>query len=966
MALAAYATCIAILGAGLNRHSTFDVTLPPEPRVLRSKGPSQTRFKTLSLQRVICKLHNYVDLYNDEATAGDPLTRMPEKRSMTKWNASTTYRRISFPSPRKQSLPPLVGILSFFITLPAFADCDPAIPTSGQTVTCTGNPSGYSSTASLGTLTVDILSNTNFNGPLTLSNIGTLGVTTAGNLQSVTLDNNGFITFVNSGNINSGLVITGNGTYSVTNNANASINSVFSFTGNSNNTITNNGTLNPGITVNGDGTTTILNKAGSFINNGVFINGASQTRIDNHGTIQSNTLLGTGNDTIVNYNPGQINGTVDQGAGNDLFQMLGGRVNTSVNQSAGTDGFELSGGEVTGFLNAGANDDSMLWTGGLIGGIDMGDANDVAMFQGLTDTQLKTIQINGGQGNDTLTWQDTQGSNPNRLINWELISLEQGSTLKMNNNLVLGDSGTGSGALSIDSTSVLNGSGFQSTILPATAGGRVTVTNAGVIDLTTGSNSTSDSLKIVGNYVGNSGQLWLQSILGNDSSPADKLVIDSGTASGLTGIVATNVGGVGDETDRGILVVEAVNGATTANGSFFLSRRVSAGIYEYLLYKGSSVPGTANNWYLRSESGGNGGGGDNGGNGGDGGNGGGGDNGGNGGDGGDELDGDGGDPGTFDPGPTIRPEVPIMTVVPAVSRGLLRTTLGTFHERHGEQDWMAREQAGNAVWTRVFGESYDQDLTRLLDEKYDGQAFGFEIGAPFYEREGKGVLDTFGVFAGYSRAWGDITADALNLNSIHVGDLSIDSYSIAAYWTRTWDNGSYIDGVLMNSWLDTDTHSIGGYDSSFNGDAVTASLETGTRFGATDHWDIEPQAQIIWQYLNFDQAHDPGGTINYDDNDAFTGRLGVRLQGNYDYEGKPVSPFLLANLWHEFESTDVVTFNTLPVDATRKATMLELGGGATADLSENVRVYANASYYFNLGGEDFSAVSGRVGLRIVW
>ncbi|WP_026372136.1 hypothetical protein [Rhizobium sp. 42MFCr.1] len=118
----------------------------------------------------------------------------------------------------------------------------------------------------------------------------------------------------------------------MTNNANAT---TFSFTGNSNNTITNNGTLNQGITVNGDGTTTILNNAGASINNGVFINGASQTRIDNYGTIQSNTLLGTGNDTIVNYNPGVLNGTVDQGAGSDLFQMLGGRVNTSVNQAAG-------------------------------------------------------------------------------------------------------------------------------------------------------------------------------------------------------------------------------------------------------------------------------------------------------------------------------------------------------------------------------------------------------------------------------------------------------------------------------------------------------------------------------------------------------------------------------------------------------------------------------------------------------
>ncbi|MBW9114817.1 autotransporter outer membrane beta-barrel domain-containing protein [Rhizobium cauense] len=878
---------------------------------------------------------------------------------MKRWNGGKEYRsprNISF-SPHKRPLPFMVGTLSLFVAASAFADCDPAVPASGQTVICNGNPAGYSSTASLGTLTVDVVTGTNFNGPLTLSNIGSLGLTSAGNLQSVTLDNNGIINFVNSGNINNGVAISGAGTYSVTNNT--AINSVFSFTGNSTNTIINSGTLNPGITVNGDGSTTILNNVGAFINNGVFINGASQTRIDNHGVIQSNTLLGTGNDTIVNYDPGNINGTVDQGAGNDLFQMLGGRVSATVNQSAGTDRFELSGGEVTGNLSAGADNDSMLWTGGLIGGIDMGDANDVAVFQGLTDTQLKTIQINGGQGNDTLTWQNIDGSNPNRIINWELFSLEQGSSLKMNNNLVLGDSATGTGTLSIDATSVLDGSGFQSRISPA-AGGLVTVTNAGVIDLSTGSNSASDSLTIVGNYVGNSGQLWLQSVLGNDSSQADKLVIDSGTTSGSTGIVETNVGGAGDETDRGILVVEAINGATTANGSFFLSRRVSAGVYEYLLYKGSSVPGTANNWYLRNEQdqpgGGDGGDSGDGGDGGDGG----------GGDDGDDFDGDGGDPGSFDPGPTIRPEVPIMTVVPAVTRGLLRTTLGTFHERHGEQDWMAGEDAGSAVWTRIFGESYDQDLTRLLDEKYDGQAFGFEIGAPFYEHEGEGVLDTFGVFAGYSRAWGDVTADALNRNSIHVGDLSIDAYSLAAYWTRTWDNGSYIDGVLMYSWLDADTNSIGAYNSSFNGNAVTASLEAGTTFKATEHWSIEPQGQIIWQYQNFDEAHDPGGSINYDNNDAFTGRVGVRLQSNYDYEGKPVSPFLLTNVWHEFETTDVVTFNTFPVDATRKATMLELGGGVTADLTENVRVYANASYYLNLGGEDFNAVSGRVGLRITW
>ncbi len=249
----------------------------------------------------------------------------------------------------------------------ARADCDPAVPVSGDTVICTGNPAGFSSNGQ-GDLTIDILSGTNLNGPLTLSNIGTLNAKSAGNLQSVTLTDNGVATFENSGNINGGLVVVGNGIYSVTNNAGASINAAFSFTGDSANTITNAGTLNNGITINGNGTTDIFNKAGASLNSGIFVTGASETFVDNFGTIQSTTQLGTGNDTIVNHDPGQINGFIDQGSGNDLFQMLGGRVNADVNQSDGTDRFELSGGEVTGFLRAGVDNDVMIWTGGLIGG----------------------------------------------------------------------------------------------------------------------------------------------------------------------------------------------------------------------------------------------------------------------------------------------------------------------------------------------------------------------------------------------------------------------------------------------------------------------------------------------------------------------------------------------------------------------------------------------------------------------
>ncbi len=460
---------------------------------------------------------------------------------------------------------PAIGLVLLFpYTETALADCTPASPASGDTVVCNGNPSGYS-TSGLGSLNVVIEENTNLNGPFTASSMGALTVDHSGNMQSAVITDAGSLIFDNHATINGGLTVSGNGTYVVHNYANSHINSAFSFTGNSTNIITNDGTLNNGVTINGDGRTNISNTIGASFNNGIFVNGASQTLVENYGTIQSTISLGSGNDTIINYDPGEINGSVSQGSGDDLFDMRGGRVSATVNQDDGTDRFLLSGGEVTGPLMAGTGADNMLWTDGLIGSIDMGTDNDVAVFQRLTDTQLKSIQINGGLGTDRLTWQNTKGGNPQRLINWELIELQNASELTMNSNLTLGDSGTSTGTLTIDSTSYLRAGSGTWTISPAVSGSLTQVVNSGKIDLTNGSSSTSDSLTIAGNYQGNSGQLWLNTILAGDDAPSDKLVISKGTTTGSTGIVVTNVGGTGAQTQQnGILVVEAINGGTTS------------------------------------------------------------------------------------------------------------------------------------------------------------------------------------------------------------------------------------------------------------------------------------------------------------------------------------------------------------------------------------------------------------------
>lgn len=395
----------------------------------------------------------------------------------------------------------------------------------------------------------------------------------------------------------------------------------------------------------------------------------------------------------------------------------------------------------------------------------------------------------------------------------------------MNSNLTLGDSGTAAGTLTIDSSSYLRAGSGSWTISPAVGGNLTQVVNAGVIDLTNGSNSTSDSLTIVGNYQGNSGELWLNTVLAGDNAPSDKLVISGSTTTGSSGIVVSNVGGMGAQTlQNGIMVVEAVNGATTGTDTFTLARRVSAGIYEYQLVQGGVTAGTENNWYLRNnfdgidatnpdlpewllpgpddgddddDGKGNTGGGSGGGTGG--------------GSGGETGGGSGGgdDGGSIT---LVRPEVPILGATPTVVRGLLRVALGTFHERHGEQSWFGDEANKHVIWGRMFGDQYRQNLSTFADQRYKGNQWGMQFGVPVYRAEhDDGQLDTLGLMAGYARGWGDMRARNIYGNNIEIGNIDVDAYSLGAYWTLTWEDEAYIDAIVMHSWLSIDTESVADY-----------------------------------------------------------------------------------------------------------------------------------------------------------
>ncbi|MBK5534691.1 autotransporter outer membrane beta-barrel domain-containing protein [Pseudomonas sp. TH08] len=686
---------------------------------------------------------------------------------------------------------------------------------------------------------------------------------------------------------------------------------------------------------------------------------------------------------IFDLSGGQILGNLVTGFGTDTIIVSGGRIGGNISVSGGNDSITVTGGEILGEIRASVGDDRLLWDGGGIirSAILMDVGNDSATLRNLDDSILAiTPSVDGGVGSDTLTFDNTRTALPARFINWETVNLSNASQLDLGSgSLVLGDAGTGSGALNIDASSTLFST--QGTVSAAVAGQAATLTNSGVIDLTRDNSRIDDTLTVQGNYVGNNGQLLLQSVLGGDNSPSDKLVVNNGNLSGATVISVTNLGGSGGLTQvNGIQLVQAQGSTVSTDNAFTLSSRLSAGAYDYYLFKGGVTAGTENSWYLRSAvvapqvvsvpnpdpslppilvpvvatpvaaaiT---------------------------------PIVATPGEPAPAvslpvlpaavagaAPIPLYRPEVPTWSVLPPAAAQLTLNALGTFHDRQGDQRLLSETGAFGAGWGRVYGKNIDQTWAGTVTPRLDGSLNGFQVGNDLYSSQtAGGQTQRVGFFVGHSRLQGDVDGFNEGFEDNSAGKIKLEGDSYGLYWTLTDPYGWYIDTVVMGTRFDGDNHSDRGLKLDNRGHALTLSAEAGYPLPINDTWVVEPQAQVIHQKISLDSQDDGISRVSFDSDGAWTGRLGARLKGRYQVSGLPVEPYLRANLWHTFSGTDSVTFGDSDVITTeQKSSTADIGLGLVVTLDRAVSVYASTDYSRNIDSNDLRGVSGNVGIRISW
>ena len=654
------------------------------------------------------------------------------------------------------------------------------------------------------------------------------------------------------------------------------------------------------------------------------------------GTILGNLVTGFDDDTILVSGTSLIVGNISTSGGNDVITVTGGTVGGQILASTGNDQFNWIGGGI------------------IRGVILMGDGTDTAFLQNLNETQLSTTPlIDGGLGTDTLVLDNTQAQTPGRYTNWEQVTLQNNASFKLGGTFVLGDTGTGTGTMTLGGSSkLLVDTGIISAF---TAGQLVMLSNSGTIDMTTGSSTATGTLTVNGNYNGTGGKLALQTVLGADGSASDKLVVSQGTIQGNTGINITNLGGVGAATlQDGIQVVLATNGATGSASAFTLAAPASAGAFDYYLYKGGVTAGTTENYYLRSTV--------------------------------PVVPPPAPDPTIIVPLPTpvegtpplppnpgvtpipiYRPEVPIYAALFPAAQQVVQAMLGTYHERMGDQSQQQLQGASlTAGWGRVYGSNSRQSFAGTVNPTLDSSITGFQVGSDVFANTlDNGLTQHVGLFVGHSRLTGDIKGFNGGWQNKEAGSTTLRSDSAGLYWTLINPNQAYLDLVVMGTRFDGNNESDRGVKMKTRGYNVAASAEVGWPLPLTQQWMIEPQAQVIVSKTKLYSQNDGISDVSYSADTLVTTRLGVRVSGDYPLSGMRLQPYARANVWHTKGGQNTVTFaDVTDIVTEQKSTTMGVSLGANVKVASGISLYGEVGYNRNLDSNTFNGRQGTVGLRM--
>lgn len=446
------------------------------------------------------------------------------------------------------------------------------------------------------------------------------------------------------------------------------------------------------------------------------------------------------------------------------------------------------------------------------------------------------------------------------------------------------------------------------------------------------------------NWNGQGGTVVLNTVLGNDTSVTDNIVVN-GNTSGNTFVKVNNAGGNGDWTLNGIRVVE-VKGLS--DGTFTKSGRIVAGAYDYSLEKKGA------DWYLTNQyvapptepktpvtpdkpvS-----------------------------------------PKTPDvPGkPVVRPESASYTANLMAANTMFNTRL---HDRLGEPqytDALTGEKKVTSMWLRqVGGHNRFKDSSGQISTQ--SNRYVVQLGGDIAQWSPDELQRWhLGVMAGYGRNSSNSRSNVTGYRS--EGTVSGYSAGLYATWYQNDETrqGMYLDSWAQYGWFDNDVKGQDIQNESYKSCGLTASLEAGYTHklgeftgsqGSLNAWYIQPQAQVIWMGVTADDHRESNGTrVSGEGENNVQTRLGMRtfLKGHSkidDGKNRTFQPFVEANWIHNTEKFGV-RMDGMRVSQDGSQDVGELKTGVEGQLNPHLNLWGNVGV--QIGDKGYSDTSAMVGVK---
>ena len=323
--------------------------------------------------------------------------------------------------------------------------------------------------------------------------------------------------------------------------------------------------------------------------------------------------------------------------------------------------------------------------------------------------------------------------------------------------------------------------------------------------------------------------------------------------------------------------------------------------------------------------------------------------------------------------------VPAYTLIPNLNLEVGYETVGTLHQRRGENQALSWEksQANNQIWGRIIGKHIALDGKKRLN--LSANLAGFQFGHDFDISSSKnGGKRLTGGYVGYTHAnskfYDEYRAEnGVVLDDKYTGKAKTENLHVGVTHTRYSEDGSYIDFVGQLSWMQNKYNSLDSKAKN-HGLGVALSGEVGRPFVLSkektnngDSWIIEPQAQLIYQYLGLNSFTDDMRSVHQDKQHNLRSRIGVRFAYNNltDHE-KVRTLYFTTNVWHNFRNTSASNIGEDNVTEKLAKTWGEVGLGAQFATSSNTHIYADARYEQSLSGTKHQGYKGSIGIKYSW